>query len=354
MDYYCSLLGVEESASQEDIKKAYRKLAHLHHPDKKGGDEAKFKKINEAYQVLGNQEKRQQYDQFGQSFDGMDGGAPGGFDFNSFNQGGFDFGNIDLGDLFGMGGRQQRQPINRGKDIKIQLKIKLKDVLETVEKKLNLSKMTICSRRDGGGGEPDTKVKECFSCRGTGWVQQMKRMGPVSFSQQTRCPDCKGQGNIPESPCNVCKGEGRIKEKEDIKIVIPAGVDSNQIIKMKGKGEAGRKGGESGDLYVRILVKEHSRFIRKGDDLYTFIEITFSQASLGSEIEVDMLDKKKLSLKIPQGMQSGKILKISGKGIPRFSGNGRGNMYIELIIKTPKKLSRKQKELLEELKKQGL
>ena len=365
-DYY-QVLGIPRNASDKDIKKAFHRLAHKYHPDK-GGDEKKFKEINEAYQILSNKEKKAQYDNFGRVFDDAQPGqgSPGqGFDSNWFwksqnsgnQQSEFDF--EDLGDVFGdifnFGGRgTQKKDIKRGRDIRVDIEIPLEETLEGSTKEISINKLVKCSRCQGKGAEPGTPLNECFSCRGTGQVQQVKRTFLGSFTHWSVCPECGGEGYKPKTPCNVCKGEGRIKEKEDIKIVIPAGVDSNQIIKMKGKGEAGRKGGESGDLYVRILVKEHSRFIRKGDDLYTFIEITFSQASLGAETEVEMLDKKKLSLKIPQGMQSGKILKISGKGIPRFSGNGRGNMYIELIIKTPKKLSRKQKELLEELKKQGL
>lgn len=361
MDDYYSLLGVEKTASQEDIKKAYRKLAHQHHPDKKGGDEAKFKKINEAYQVLGNQEKRQQYDQFGQSFDGVGQGGEGGFDFNSFSQGqgGFDFGNIDLGDLFGNmggfgGGRQQRQPINQGRNIKVQLKINLKDVLQTVEKKLNLSKMTSCSRCDGQGGEPGTKVKECFSCRGTGWVQQMRRMGPISFSQETKCPECKGQGKIPENPCNVCKGEGRIRENKEITIPIPAGVDTGQTLRFQGEGEAGKRGAESGDLYITIVVADDPVFLRKADDLFTMMPISFSQAAIGDEVDIVTLEGKKVSLKVPAGTESGKVVRISGKGIPHFSGWGRGDLYVEFKVKTPKRLTKRQKQLLKELAKEGL
>ncbi|NQU82657.1 MAG: molecular chaperone DnaJ [Parcubacteria group bacterium] len=357
-DYY-SLLGVEKGASAEEIKKAYRKLAHQHHPDKKGGDEAKFKKINEAYQVLGNQEKRQQYDQFGQM-----GGDAGGFDFNSFSQGqgagGFDFGDIDLGDLFrnmgGFGNRQPRQPVNRGKDIRVQLKIDLKDTLKEVEKKINLSKMTICTRCDGKGGEPNTKVKECFSCRGTGWVQQMKRMGPISFSQETKCPECKGQGKIPENPCNVCKGEGRIKTNKEIVVPLPAGVDTGQTLRFQGEGEAGKRGAESGDLYITIVVKDDPIFLRKADDLFTMMPISFSQATLGDEVDVSTLGGKKVTLKVPQGTESGKVVRIGGKGIPHFSGWGTGDLFVEFQVKTPniKKLNKKQKELLKQLKKEGL
>jgi molecular chaperone DnaJ len=365
-DYY-QILGISRNASDKDIKQAFHRLAHKYHPDK-GGDEKKFKEINEAYQILSNKDKKAQYDNFGRVFDDSQSGQGNsgqGFDFNWFwnsqrnknQQAEFDF--EDLGDIFGdffsFGNRgPQKKNIKRGRDIRIDIEVPLEETLEGSTKEISINKFVKCSRCDGKGAEPGTPLNECFSCRGTGQVQQVKRTFLGSFTHWTVCPECGGEGYKPKKPCNVCKGEGRIKENEKIKIVIPAGIDSNQMIKIRNKGEAGRKGGQAGDLYVRILVKEHPNFIRKGDDLYTYIEVTFSQASLGDEIKIETLEKEKLSLKIPEGMQSGKILKISNKGIPHFSGNGRGNLYIELIIKTPKKLSKKQKELLRELKEQGL
>lgn len=365
-DYY-QTLGVSRDASSEEIKKAYRKLAHKYHPDK-GGDEKKFKEINEAYQVLSDKTKRAQYDKFGRVFEGGPGagGFSGGFDFRSRQQGGagegigFDFGDIgDIGDIFeevfGFGGKEEkRKDLRRGRDIRIDVELSLEDVVSGKEKEIGLYKYIVCSRCHGTGGEPGTKVKECFSCRGTGQVQQIKRTIFGSFTRSVTCPECGGEGYIPEKPCNVCKGEGRIKGMENIKIFIPAGVDTNQIIRVKGKGNAGRRGGKPGDLYIRIFVKPHSTFKRKGDDLYIKVPISFSQAVLGDEIEVQTLEGKKILLKIPSGTESGKILRISGKGIPHFSGFGKGDLYIELEIKTPRRLTKKQKELLKELRKEGI
>jgi molecular chaperone DnaJ len=361
-DYY-QILGVSRDASPEEIKKAYYKLAHKFHPDK-GGDEKKFKEINEAYQVLSDKEKRAQYDRFGRVFEGVPGGGPGfepGFDFQwawGRPDMDFDFGFEDLGDMveemFGFGTPRRKKDLKKGKDIEIELEIPLEDTLKGSEKEISLYKMITCSRCQGTGAEPGTKIKECFSCRGTGEVQQIKKTFFGSFTRYTVCPECGGEGYRPEKPCNVCNGEGRIKGEEDIKIWIPAGVDTNQVIKVEKAGEAGRRGGKPGDLYVRIFVKKHPIFKRKGDDLYISVPVSFSQAALGDEIEIPTLEGKKILLKVPSGTDSGKILRISGKGIPHFSGYGRGNLYVELIVKTPKKLTKKQKELLEKLKEEGI
>lgn len=362
MDYY-QVLGVTKSASEDEIKKAFHKLAHKYHPDK-GGDEKKFKEINEAYQVLSNKEKRNQYDQFGRVFDGgMPGGNQGqGFDFNwawgnqNQNQE-FDFG--DLSDVFedflGFGGRRTTRKDNKkGKDIQVDIEIPLERTLKETVEKINLAKTVVCHRCKGNGAEPGTKIKECFSCRGTGQVQQVKKTFLGSYTTVTVCPSCQGEGTSPEKPCNVCRGQGRIKGEETIDVFIPAGIDTNQVIKIEGKGEAGKKGGKTGNLYVRIFVKKHNIFERREDDLYTLVQIGFSQAAMGDEIEVSTLEGTKILLNIPAGTESEKVFKISGKGIPHFGGYGRGNLYVELKIKTPKKLSRKQKELLEQLKKEGL
>ncbi len=361
-DYY-QILGISRNASEDEIKKAYYKLAHQHHPDK-GGEEKKFKEINEAYQVLSDKEKRTQYDQFGRVFEGVPGGGPGfaqGFDFSSaWGKSGedleFDFG--DLGEMFeevfGFGPSQKSRETKKGKDIQIDLEIPLEATLKGQEKEISLHKMVACSRCHGTGSEPGTKVNECFSCRGTGEVQQIKRTFFGSFTRFATCPECGGEGQRPEKPCNVCRGEGRVSGEENIKIFIPAGVDSNQVIKIAGKGEAGKKGGKSGDMYVRLFVKPHPIFQRKGDDLFYRTPISFSQAALGDEIEIPSLEKTKILLKVPAGIESREVLRISGKGIPRFSGYGRGNLYVELVVRTPKKLTKKQKELLEQLRKENL
>jgi len=363
MDYY-EVLGVTKNASQDEIKKAFHRLAHQYHPDK-GGDEKKFKEINEAYQVLSDAQKRQQYDQFGKGFDQM-GGQGGG---NPFGAGDFTWAwqnqnaNIDFEDLgdvfenmfsFGGGRRSSKKDIKKGKDIQVDIEINLEDTLRQTSKKITLNKLTTCHRCHGNGAEPGTKLNECFSCRGQGQVQQVKRTVLGSYTSFATCPECKGEGSKPEKPCNVCRGEGRTKGHESMEINIPAGIDSNQVIKIEGGADAGKKGGKAGDLYVRILVKKHPVFARKEDDLYLSQDIAYSQAVLGDEIEMPTLEGKNILLKIPQGTESGRILRISGKGIPHFDGYGSGNLYVQLYINTPKKVSKKQKQLLEDLKKEGL
>lgn len=369
-DYY-QILGVPRNASAEEIKRAYRKLAHKYHPDK-GGTEEKFREINEAYQVLSDEGKRSQYDKFGRVFEGTPGGEPGfdfqwawgkpgmGFDFSQSKDFesvfGGDFGDLGeiMEEMFGFGAPRRRKNFKRGRDIEVELEISLEDTIKGREKTVTLYKYITCSRCQGSGAEPGTKTNECFSCRGTGQVQQIKKTFFGSFTRYAVCPECGGEGYRPEKSCNVCRGEGRVKSEEAIKIFIPAGVDTNQIIKTAGKGEAGKRGGKPGDLYIRIFIKKHPVFTRKGDDLYISVPISFSQASLGDEIEVPTLEGPKIFLTVPSGTESGKILRISGKGVPRFTGYGRGNLYVQLQIKTPKKVNKRQKELLEKMKEEGL
>lgn len=357
-DYY-KILGVSRKASKEDIKKAYYKLAHQYHPDKGGGDENKFKEINEAYQVLSDTQKKNQYDKFGRVFEGT--GTPPGSDFQwgwGTPNTDFGFGFGDLGEMmeeiFGAGFTRQKKDIRKGRSIEVLVELSLEDILKGKEQEIMLGKMNSCPRCQGIGAEPGTKTKECFSCRGTGQVQQVRKTFLGSFTKYITCPECGGEGLKPEKPCNVCRGEGRTRGRQKIKVFIPAGVDTNQIIKVEGKGNAGRKGGKSGDLYIRVLIRKHPVFERKGDDLYVSQAISFSQAALGEEIEAPTLEGNKILLKVPAGTETGKILRISKKGIPHFSGYGRGNLYVKLDIKTPKKLTKKQKELLEKLKKEGV
>ena len=359
-DYY-QILGVSKSASADDIKKAYYKLAHKYHQSRRDGNEKKFKEVSEAYKILSDKEKRTQYDQFGRVFEQGKGPEEGGFDFTwAWGKPGieFDFDFGDMGDvfeeMFGFGSQRRERDIKRGKDIEIEMEISLEDVLEGKEREFSLPKQILCERCQGKGAEPGTKINECFSCRGTGRVQQIKKTFLGSFTQFIICPECKGEGFRPEKLCNVCRGEGRFKGEEKIKIFIPPGVDTNQLIKLEGKGEAGKKEGRAGDLYVRVIVKKHPIFQRKGDDLYLSLPISFSQAALGDEIEVPTLEGKKLLLIISSGAESGKILRVSGKGVSRFSNYGRGNLYVKLTIKTPKKITKKQKELLERLREEGI
>ena len=366
-DYY-QVLGIARDASPEDIKKAFRKLAHQYHPDK-GGDEKRFKEINEAYQVLSDFDKKAQYDKFGRVFEGGAPGAgpgggfrwawgnPGRVDSSESEEGGgvgFDF--QDIGDIFDefFGGQGARQDIKKGRDIEAELQIPLEATLKVTQEKVYLTRSIVCSRCQGVGAEPGTKVQECFACRGSGEVQQIKRTVFGSFTRVGPCPECGGEGFKPEKPCNVCKGEGRIKGEEEIVVSIPAGVDTNQILKMEGRGDAGRKKGGSGDLYIRISVKRHQLFVRKGDDLYITRSIRFSQAALGDEVEVPTLEGTAMLLKVPSGTESKKVFRMKGKGIPHFAGLGRGDLYVELSVETPHKLSKKQRELLEQLKIEGL
>lgn len=366
-DYY-KILGVPKTSSQDEIKKAYYKLAHQFHPDKKGGDEEKFKEINEAYQVLSDKEKRAQYDRFGNNFN-FNNARQGGAGFGGFNGANVNWEDImgnfgDLEDIFemfgsGFGGgfnaaQTRAADLKKGSDIEVQIELPLESILKEQEKEISLLKNVQCSRCDGNGAEPNTKVKECFSCRGTGRVQQMRKTVFGTFTQFAVCPECKGEGSKPETPCNVCHGEGRLKKEDSFVIKIPAGVDNEQVIKVKRKGDAGRRGGEPGDLYIRIFVKKHPLFERKGDDLYLNQTIPFTAAVLGAQAKIPTLEGEKLVLKVSAGTISGDVLKVSKRGIPHFSGLGRGNLYVQLNVDTPQKLTKKQKELLEELKKEGL
>src|SRR3989344_1668120 len=364
-DYY-NILGVTKVATVEDIKKAYRKMAHKYHPDK-GGDASKFKEVTEAYQILSNQDKRAQYDKFGKVFEGSSAGSgqEGGFGWNwqdtaGFNsEEGFSFDLHDFGDIFedfftGKASQGRGGEARRGGDIELLLDLPLEAVLQTREETVSVSRFSSCARCQGVGAEPGTKVRECFSCRGAGQVQQIRKTMFGTFTKSGICPECQGEGLKPEKLCNVCKGEGRVRNQEQFKVSIPAGVDTNQLLKLEGKGDAGKKRGKAGDLYLRIRIKPHSIFQRRGDDLYLSVSVSFSQAVMGDEIEVPVIDGGVVKIQIPEGTESGKIVKVAGKGLSHFARLGRGIMFVELEIKVPKKLSQSQKDLLSQLKKEGL
>lgn len=355
-DYY-EILGISKGASDDEIKKAYRKLAHKYHPDKSGGDEKKFKEINEAYQVLSDKTKRQQYDQFGRTFDqgGGTGGSRGfsGFDFSGFDfsqgGGGFEFGGGDFEDIFSSvfgGGRSRKQ--RRGQDIQVDVEIDFFEMVNGAKRKINLRKTAVCDRCDGSGGEPGAKIKTCSTCHGSGQVQKTARSFFGSFSQVIVCPDCQGEGRIYEKKCSSCGGDGRVKKDQEIEVNIPAGIADGQTISIQGAGEAGGKGAISGDLYILIHVKKHEKFVRKDNDILSTEEISFSLAALGGEIEIETIFGK-LILKIPAGTQSGEMFRIREKGVPDIHGRGRGNHLVKIIVRIPKKLNREQKRLIEEL-----
>jgi len=365
-DYY-NILGVARSASPEEIKKAFYKLAHKHHPDK-GGNPEKFKEISEAYQALSNKEKRAQYDKFGRVFegagDGFQQGFPG-FQWQSSNfQSPFGFsGDIDLGDIFsdffrGASSARKRKSTyqNKGRDVEVNLEIDLEEAAFGVRKNISFKTYLACDHCNGKGYEPNSKLKECSSCKGEGVIRELRRTFLGEFTQIIECPKCKGRGKIPEKPCKICGGDGRYHGNKEIKIDIPIGIRDGETIRIRREGEAGILGGISGDLYLRIIIKRHPVFERKGDDLHTTIYITFTEAVLGSKKEVEVLSsgdkEKKIFLSTPSGIESGEIFRVKGKGIKHFDAPGQGDLYAKVKIKTPKKVSAQARELLEKLQKE--
>jgi len=362
-DYY-DILGVSKDASDDDIKKAYRKLAHQYHPDKSGGDEQKFKEINEAYQVLSDKSKREQYDQFGQTFEGAGAGA-GGFDFSQFqqgfqgfSQGGFDFNGIhvNVGDIFedfferSARGTRTKTRVKKGQDISIDMELSFEEMVSGATKEIKLYKGVVCPECKGNGAQPGTSLKKCSICKGSGYTQEVRRTIFGSFAQTRVCSDCMGSGEVPEKKCKKCGGDGRIKDYETIEVNVPAGIENGQTVVMRGKGEAAEKGGQPGDLYINIRIKQHKLFSREGVNILYILPISFSLAALGGKIDVPTIEGE-VEMKIPSGTQSGEIFRLRGKGIP-YNFSSRGDQLVEVKIITPKKLSRKAKKLLEELNKE--
>lgn len=366
---YYDILGVSKSASDDEIKKAYRKLAHKHHPDKAGGDESKFKEINEAYQVLSDKAKRSQYDQFGQTFGqggfSAQGGQASGQGFGGFSaedfsdifsragQGGyeFNFGGTDFGDIFENvfgGGQKRSRRKRRGQDIQVDLEITFEEMVRGTRKKINLYKTVQCNYCEGAGNEPGTERKTCPTCHGSGQVQKTTRSFLGMFSQVTTCPECKGEGKIFKKKCKECGGDGRVKQYQEIEIEVPAGIENGQTISLGGAGEAGEKGAASGDLYILIHVLLHKKFSRSGQDIVSTEYINFSTAALGGEIEMETIDGR-IILKIPAGTQSGEVFRIREKGVNDLRGRERGNHLAKIVVQIPRKLTREQKRLIEEL-----
>lgn len=354
-DYY-KILGVSRDASQEEIKRAFRELAHKYHPDKNGGNAEKFKEINEAYQVLGNPEKRQQYDQFGTTFEQAQ--AQGGFsgfegfrDFSGFANG-FDFDFGDLGDMFGFGdifgGGRKKTRSTRGRDIEMEMEIDFREAVFGAEKILELYKPSVCKNCGGSGADPSSKIITCHTCGGSGRIQQVQRTFFGSFQTVTTCHACNGEGKKAEQECRECRGSGVVRASKKIKIKIPAGIDNGETIKLSGEGEAGKRGGKPGDLFVTFRVRPEREFKRQGNDILSKVGISFSQAALGDKIEVNTLDGV-VKLNIPAGTQSGQIFRLRGKGVPYLHGSGRGDHLVEVAVVTPTRLTRRQRELLEEL-----
>lgn len=363
-DYY-KILGVPRNATKEEIKRAYRKLAHKYHPDKAGGDEEKFKEINEAYQVLSDDKKRAQYDQFGYTFDRAGGYQQGGFGFEwpggirfDFGNMGDRFGDFDLSDLFedllGMnfGGAKTRSREKRGKDIQIDLEIPFEESILGGKRIIELSKLSRCSECGGSGAKKGSGLVECPICQGRGNVQSTRRTFLGSFTQVSTCSDCKGSGVKPEKPCPRCTGRGVMQSMEQLEIFIPQGVRDGEILKITAKGNASISGGVPGDLYIKIYVRPHPNLRRQGDDLVMRLPIKLSQAVLGDKVEIDTLDGK-VWVKIPEGTQAGDILKVRGKGVPSSSGYGRGDLLLEIQVEIPRRLKRRIRKVFEQLREEG-
>lgn len=346
-DYY-KILGVDKSASPEEVKRAFRALAHKHHPDKQGGDEAKFKELNEAYQVLGNAERRKQYDQYGTTFDNF-----GGFNqqnpFSGFGNFGGQRVNINMddlgdifGDLFGMGGRTRTKTRARGGDIEMNLNLTFKESILGAEKVLELYKNATCEVCNGSGAEPGVKINTCTECNGEGAVRRVQNTMFGQFQTRSTCPRCKGEGNIPERYCKQCNGDGIRKKSTTLKVNVPAGISDSEILRVTGAGEAGVKGNASGDLYLHIGVDSDARFSREGNHIITRVPLDFKTATLGGHIDVDTLEKR-MRVKVPAGTPSGQLFRLKGQGV-----RDRGDMLVEVFVTVPKKLSRQQKKILEE------
>ncbi|HVM77224.1 MAG TPA: molecular chaperone DnaJ [Candidatus Paceibacterota bacterium] len=361
-DYY-QILGVAKNASEEDIKKAYRKLAHQYHPDKAGGDEKKFKEINEAYQVLSDKSKRAQYDRFGTA-DAM-GGFPGGGQWTGGFPEGFGFGFDpstmgdmgDFGDVFesfmeGLGVRPRRKTYEKGADLEIQEQVDLEEAFRGVRKTLRLRTLVQCAKCGGKGAEPGSSFEKCGTCDGQGEIREQRRTFFGSFSQVKVCTTCHGSGQVPKKPCMVCKGSGRVESMREITVDILPGIEDGQLIKVKGMGEAGERGTAAGDLYIRVRVRPHPSFERHGADLVVRRELRVIDLLLGKKINVPTIAGGIVHAEIPAGFNLKDNLRIVGEGMPHFGSHGRGDLLVNFIIKAPKRPSSKAKKLLEELEKE--
>lgn len=346
-DYY-EVLGVDRGASEAEIKKAYRKLARQYHPDmnpdNKEEAEQKFKEIHEAYEVLGNPEKRRQYDQFGHAaFDMGAGAGPGGF-------GGFDFGGFDdIFDVFfgGAGspfGRRRGGP-QRGADLQMNIEVSFEEAAFGIEREVSIHRWEDCKECGGSGAAPGTEPVTCYKCGGSGQVRVTQRIAFGQFSTVTTCDNCNGTGKTIEKPCKACNGKGKVRRLRKVRIKVPAGVDTGSVLRLAGEGDLGTAGGPPGDLLVHVRVRPHKVFKRERDNVIMELPISFIQAALGDEIEIPTLEGK-TKLKVPEGTQPGAVFYLRGKGIPHLQGYGRGDQIVKVKVVIPTKLNEKQKEML--------
>ncbi len=350
-DYY-EILGIGKDASPDEVKKAFRRAAVEHHPDR-GGDEAKFKELNEAYEVLKDGEKRKRYDQFGHAGVGNGGSSPFGGSYGG-GQGqnvNFDFGDLGLGDIFssffgGGGGGQGQQRQARGRDVEAGVEISFEQAVFGTEVDLNLNLNDTCEHCKGSTVEPGHELKTCDECKGSGQVVSVTRTIFGNIQQASICPKCRGSGKVPEKVCSVCRGKGTQPKRQVIQLKIPAGIDDGATIRLREHGEA-IANGPKGDLYVNIRVKPHKQFTREGDLILSEAHIEMVAAALGSEMDVETVDGL-VRMKVPAGTQSGSDFKLSGHGVPHLKGDSRGAHIVTIVVDTPTKLSRQQKELLEQ------
>ncbi|HHY31910.1 MAG TPA: molecular chaperone DnaJ [Firmicutes bacterium] len=350
-DYY-EVLGVDRNASQDEIKKAFRKLARKYHPDMNKEDpsaEEKFKEINEAYEVLSDPEKRRRYDQFGHAAEGPAGGpgGAGGWDFGDFGTSFDSIFDMFFGGGFG-GARAPRTGPERGADLRYDLEISLEEAASGLDRDIEVVRLDTCSSCGGTGAKPGTSPITCPVCGGRGQTTQVRTTAFGRFTSITTCPRCGGEGRVIESPCQTCQGRGRVRKRKKIRVRIPAGVDSGMRVRVAGEGEAGTRGGPPGDLFVFITVRPHEIFERRGNDIYCEVPISVWQAALGDEIEVPALGGR-ASVQVPEGTQTGTAFRLRGKGIPDVHGGPRGDQYVRVKVVTPTRLTDREKELIREL-----
>ncbi len=347
---YYEILGVEKTASKDDIKKAFRKLAHKYHPDKKGGDAEKFKEVNEAYSVLSDERKRAEYDSYGRVF--SEGGSGSATDWEDLvrNFGGAGI-NFDVGDIFNEFFGAGRERAHRGRDISIDLELTFQESIFGTERNILLGKTTVCETCKGNGAAPGSEMLTCSVCNGRGKIHETKRSFFGSFSTVTTCGNCHGRGKVPKQKCPTCHGVGVRRKETDVALRIPAGIEDGEVIRLSGGGEAVANG-SAGDLYVKVHVKKHPLFIKEGNNLVTTLRIKLSTALLGGEYHLQSLDGE-MTVKIPAGVSIGEILRVRSKGVP-YEKSKRGDLLIKLHIELPTTLSKEARVLVEELKKEGI
>jgi len=358
-DYY-EVLGVEKGASAEDIKRAYRKLAVQFHPDKNPGDteaEVRFKEATEAYAVLRDAQKRQNYDQFGHAgVDGQPGFGGGGFGAHEFDLSDAlrafmrDFGGGSFGDMFGETGRRSRS--GRGRDLQVKVRLTLEEIAQGAKKTLKISKQVACDTCHGTGARSGSQPTSCGQCGGAGQIRRVQRTLLGQFMNVVPCPACHGEGQVVEDPCGDCNGTGNVRGSSTVEVKIPAGVTEGNYLTVKGQGDVGQRGGPAGDVYVVIEEKEHELFERHGDDLLLHVPISFADLALGAKVQVPTIDGK-VSLKVPAGTQSHKIFRMRGKGIAHLHGPGRGDQLVRVIAWTPPSVSGSARKLFEQLREEG-